>query len=172
MLPGSVLEVANVLRQAPHGGHDQSPGQLCRGDWVAYALGDRDAALGAGRNVNVAANASGLRDEFEFGEFFDEGAWDPGAFSDQYDHIDVFQAQRELTDSLDGVRIDLGVVRLQFACTFEFAHSVLIVVEYHDIHARIVPRGTWVSSWTRSKGTWAEPRDNSFRACRNGRGPD
>ena len=92
LLPGAVLEVADVLRQAAHRRHDQRPGQLGRRQRRARALGHRDAALGAGVDVDVAADPAGLRDELELGQLLDQLARDLGALADQHDHVGVLAA--------------------------------------------------------------------------------
>ena len=113
LLPGAVLEVADVLRQPPHRGHHQRPGQLGRRHRRAHAFGHRDAQPRAGLDVDVRADAPGLRDELEPGQLLQQRAREVRAFADQHQHVGVAQAHRELTDALDRVGEDLGVVGLQ-----------------------------------------------------------
>ena len=91
MLPNPVFEVADVVRQPAHCGHDQAPSQLCRGHRGPTAFGHGDAPFSAGLEVNVAADPARLHNQLEFGEFFDQGAGDVGALADEDNHISVFE---------------------------------------------------------------------------------
>ncbi len=134
LLPGAVLEVGDVLRQAPHGRHDQRPGQFGRGDGRAHALGHRDAALGAGRHVHVRTHLAGLRDELQARELLHELARDLGALADQHDDVGIPQPHRKLAEALDGVGVDLGGVGVETRSAMELADGVLVVVEDDNVH--------------------------------------
>ena len=139
LLPGTVLEAGHVLRNAPHRGHHQCPGQLGGRDRRALALANGDAAFGAGVDVDVRTDAAGLCDQFESGQFLHQLPRHGCALPDQYQHVGISQAHRQLADSLDGVGENLGGVGFQFVGAAQLAHSVLIVVKDHDVHAAIVP---------------------------------
>ena len=135
LLPAAVLERADVLGQPAHGRHDQRPGELGRRDRGTDALRDGDAALRAGLDVDVRADAAGLRNQAQAGQFFEELARDVGALADQHDDVRVTQADRQLADPLDGVGVDLGGIGFELRRAVKFAHRVLVVVEDHNVHS-------------------------------------
>ena len=139
LLPGAMLEVADVLRQASHGSHDQGPGQLGGSPGGARAFRDCDAAFRACLHIDIAAHPAGLHDKLEPWQLLDERAGEVGAFTDQDDDVGILEPNRQLADPLDRVGIDLRRVRFQFAGTCQFAYCILVVVENHDVHGAIVP---------------------------------
>mmetsp|Transcript_39182 Transcript_39182/g.92014 ORF Transcript_39182/g.92014 Transcript_39182/m.92014 type:complete len:288 (+) Transcript_39182:1322-2185(+) len=136
LLPGAMLEVADVLRQPAHGCHDQRPGQLGRRDRAADAFGHGNAQPRAGLQVDVAADAAGLGDELQLGELFEQLAREGGALPDQHQYLGVAQPHGELPDALHRVGEDLGVQRLQLGRAAQLADSVLVVIENDHIHVR------------------------------------
>src|SRR5574337_1470194 len=129
-----MLEIGDVLGQAAHGGHDECPGQLrgCHGR--THALGNGDAALGAGGDVNVRAYPPRLRDEPEPWQLVHQLPRDLCAVTDQDDDVRIPQAYRQLPQAFDGVGIDLRGVGVEPLCAVELAHRILVIVEYYDVH--------------------------------------
>jgi len=167
-----MLEMRDVMRNAAHGGHDQGPGEFrrCRGGTRAF--GHDDAALGAGADIHMAADAPGLRNHFELGELFEQLARQMGSLPDQHDHIGILEPDRKLADALDGVGIDLGLVSVELGGTGEFAHCVLVIVKDHNVHADIVPAS---SAATRQRWRNRRKPDGPCTDClaqRRGRGPE
>ena len=136
LLPCTVFEAADVLRQPSGGRHDQGPGEFSRGSGRAHTFGHGHAALGAGRQVDVVAHPAGLGDHFEPGQLLDQGAVQTRAFADQDNHIGVFEPNRQLANAFDRVGVDLGWVVLEFGCAVEFADDILVVIKDHNVHAR------------------------------------
>ena len=89
---------------------------------------------GAGLDVDVRADAAGLRDQLELGQLLEQLPREVGALADQHQHVGVAQPHRELADALDGVGEDLGVELLELGRALELAHRVLVVVEDDDVH--------------------------------------
>jgi hypothetical protein len=149
LLPGAVLEVADVLRQAAHGGHGQRPCQLGRRHRRAHPLGHGDAQPRAGLEVDVRAHLAGLGDELQPRQLFEQRARELRALADQHQHVGVSQPHRQLPDALDRVGEDLGVVRFQPGSAAQLAHRVLVVVEDDDVHGsvRILPRPARRACW-------------------------
>ncbi len=85
---------------------------------------------------------------FSRGSFSSSWRETVGALADQHDHVGVAQAHRELSDALDGVGVDLGGVGLELGRAVQLANGVLVIVEDHDVHARIV------TSETRARFRW------------------
>jgi len=141
LLPGAVLQVAHVLGQPARRRHDERPRQFGRRDRRTHALGHGDAALGAGRDIKVRADAPGLRNHLQPWQLFDQRARDLRAFADQHDHFGIAQPYRQLAQTLDRVGVDLGRIGLELGRARQLANGVLIVVEDHDIHAPHCARG-------------------------------
>mgnify|MGYP001559297785 CR=1 FL=1 len=142
LLPGAVLEAGHVLRDAAHRGHDQRPGQFGRGHGRTGAFAHGDAPFGAGLYVDVGADATGLRDQFQAREFLHQLPWDWRAFPDEHQHVRIAQPHRQLPHAFDGVGEDLGRVGFQFLGAAQLADGVLIVIKDHDVHGHYCARKT------------------------------
>ena len=134
LLPHAVLEVGDVLRQAPHRAHQQRPCQLGRGSRRAGAVDHRHATFGAGVDVDVRAGAAGLGDELQLRQLVQQVLVDPRALANQDQGFGVRQAHAELPGALDGIVEDLDLVPGEQREAIELANGVLVVVEDRDLH--------------------------------------
>ena len=117
LLPGAVLEIADVLRKPAHRRHHQRPGEFGRRDRRARAFSNRDAPLGASLHVDVASDTAGLHHQFELWQLLDQRSGKVGAFANQHDDVRILEPDRKLPDALDSVGVDLGRERLELVCT-------------------------------------------------------
>ena len=137
LLPGAVLEGADVLRQPAHRRHDQRPGQLGRRDRRADALGHGDAQPRAGLDVDVRADAAGLRDQLQLRA----ASRAAGAGTGVRSRISTStSASRRRTESWP-MPLTVLVKTLALRCSrldraLELAHGILVVVEDDDVHGR------------------------------------
>ena len=135
LLPGAVLEVADVLRQPAHRRHDQRPGQLGRRDRRADAFGDRDAEPRAGLDVDVRADPAGLRDQLAACGSF-SSSWRGNCVRSRISTST--SASRSRTESwpmpLTVLVKTLALRLLELRGALQLAHRVLVVVEDDDVH--------------------------------------
>ena len=136
LLPGAVLEVGDVLRQAAHRRHDQRPGRARparSGEPTPSATAM--PCCGAGVDVDVVADLAGLGDQPQLGQLLEQLARKARAFADQHQHLGVAQPHRQLADALDGIGEHLRVQVAELGGARQLAHRVLVVVEDDDVHA-------------------------------------
>ena len=62
----------------------------------------------------MRADPSGLRNHFEFWQFFNQLAVQMSTFADEHNHLGILEPDGELANPLDCVGINLGRIGVQF----------------------------------------------------------
>ncbi|CQR28577.1 hypothetical protein THICB1_110451 [Thiomonas arsenitoxydans] len=129
-----MLQTGDILRQTPHGGQHQRPGQLGGDAGVGLPIGYGDAQITARLHIHMRADPAGLHHELQLGALFQQLPRQHGAVANQHQRLGVAQAHAELTYAFDGVVEYLEVVTVELLRAIELAHRILIVVEHGDLH--------------------------------------
>ena len=116
-LPGAGLQRRHLLRDLPHRGEDQPPGELGGGIRRRAGMLARrhdDAEPRAGVDVDVRIDAA-LADQPELRQPLEQRRADLRALADQHQRLGVLQALGERVDVLDVVVPDRDVVAVELA---------------------------------------------------------
>ena len=101
------------------------------------AGGHDHAAPGAGIHVDMREHAA-LADELELGQPVEQRRADLRALAYQHQRFGILQPLAQSVHVLYVIIPDLDVVACQFAETAKRAQSVVIVVEYRDLHEHLL----------------------------------
>jgi hypothetical protein len=77
---------------------------------------------------------AGQHNQLELGEFFNQLPGKGRAFLNEHNHFGITQTNGQLTDALDVVGVDLGLVACDLFSAMELADGVLKVIEDHNVH--------------------------------------
>jgi hypothetical protein len=130
-LPNPILELLDFMRYVPQRGENQSPSELrrCVGQAAVFSRYD-DAALGAGRYVDMHGVVAGLRNDLQaVRELFDDGARQRRALLRRDQGIDAGQPVSEARAIVHVLSEDYDFVVLEALITVEGAKGVLIVID-------------------------------------------
>jgi hypothetical protein len=82
----------------------------------------------------VAARSARLGNKLQLGKLFYQLSVDMCAFTNQDQYVRVLQPYGQLPQTLHRIGVDLGLIGLKLAGTFQLTHCVLVIVKYHNIH--------------------------------------
>ena len=83
----------------------------------------------------MCADTSGLNNQFQLGQFFNQLAGNMGSLPVEHNDVSIFQSYSQLAKAFDGVGVDLCLVRFQLGSAFEFPNGILVIVKYYYIHS-------------------------------------
>jgi len=133
-LPAAFAHAPVFERHVAQRGEDQRPGEFGRRIRRALARSHDHPAARTGFQIDVAAGAPGLGDQFQMRQVLEQFGRDAGALADEHQAIGLREALRQFVDPGDGVTVDGHLVSGHIREAREAAHRVLVVIRNDDFH--------------------------------------